>query len=357
MFPRSDVRFLRTLHSSLRRVRPIAPLPGPKRAATALILHFAAPTPPLPHDLRRTLLPAASEGDGDAVSGVLEHLEAASADLAPCLQVLFLKRSTAEGDRWSGQVALPGGKRDAADDSDLAAAQREALEEVGLSLRHREGHTNADYAVGGPYVCLGQLPDYNVTSFGKRAAPLVLSRFVFLHLCPGAAPPPTTPCPREVFGVHWFALAGLAPSAVVWGVEKYRVVSFLPKALARVPVVGDVEVEFPSVGLTPTPWHLWGITLGTISNFLAFGGQPRLDWPGVRCSGPVSTWLLAWPFQGWRAVRADSRREPGRDGPVRQRAVAALVCLIAATFAVVVVLGYGTWCVAAAGLRAVRRPG
>lgn len=49
-------------------------------------------------------------------------------------EVLFIKRTSRNGDRWSGHVALPGGKRDPEDESDKATADRETLEEVGIDL-------------------------------------------------------------------------------------------------------------------------------------------------------------------------------------------------------------------------------
>lgn len=49
-------------------------------------------------------------------------------------EVLFIKRASRAGDRWTGHVALPGGKRDPEDVDDKAAAIREASEEVGLDL-------------------------------------------------------------------------------------------------------------------------------------------------------------------------------------------------------------------------------
>lgn len=49
-------------------------------------------------------------------------------------EVLFIKRATRTGDRWTGHVALPGGKRDPEDLDDWAAAIREASEEIGLDL-------------------------------------------------------------------------------------------------------------------------------------------------------------------------------------------------------------------------------
>lgn len=54
------------------------------------------------------------------------------------LDLLFIERAARDGDPWSGQVALPGGRRDAADASLEETAVRETLEEVGIDLR-RDG--------------------------------------------------------------------------------------------------------------------------------------------------------------------------------------------------------------------------
>jgi len=50
------------------------------------------------------------------------------------LEVLLIKRAEIEGDPWSGQMALPGGRKDPSDPSLLQTAKRETEEEVGLSL-------------------------------------------------------------------------------------------------------------------------------------------------------------------------------------------------------------------------------
>jgi 8-oxo-dGTP pyrophosphatase MutT (NUDIX family) len=50
------------------------------------------------------------------------------------MEVLFIKRAVAEGDPWSGQMALPGGRKDRADSTLFDTAVRETLEETSVSL-------------------------------------------------------------------------------------------------------------------------------------------------------------------------------------------------------------------------------
>jgi len=72
--------------------------------------------------------------------------------------ILYIRRTSFEGDRHSGQVAFAGGKRDDIDDSLLATALREAEEEIGLAqddvevlgyINHH--HTISEFQVR-PYV-------------------------------------------------------------------------------------------------------------------------------------------------------------------------------------------------------------
>ncbi len=54
-------------------------------------------------------------------------------------EILLIRRSERPGDPWSGQIALPGGRREPVDPDARATALREAEEEVGLRPEQLEG--------------------------------------------------------------------------------------------------------------------------------------------------------------------------------------------------------------------------
>jgi 8-oxo-dGTP pyrophosphatase MutT (NUDIX family) len=68
--------------------------------------------------------------------------------LARDLGVLLMQRSHSPHDRWSGHIAFPGGRVDAADASPRRAAERETLEEVGLDLRSADAIGRLDDLTG-----------------------------------------------------------------------------------------------------------------------------------------------------------------------------------------------------------------
>ena len=79
----------------------------PARAAVAIILRASPESSPPSHESR-----------------VTSHV----------LEVLLILRADREGDPWSGQVALPGGRRQAEDATLQDTAMRETLEETGVDL-------------------------------------------------------------------------------------------------------------------------------------------------------------------------------------------------------------------------------
>ena len=105
----------------------------------------------------------------------------------PDARVLLMRRAEREGDRWSGQVGLPGGHAETQDADLHATAVRETEEELGLALG----------ACARP---LGQLPYLQARSQHKRL-PLYVTPFVFLET--EAAEPVLGP---EAARAFWFPL-------------------------------------------------------------------------------------------------------------------------------------------------------
>lgn len=133
--PQSQAGLARHLHGVLaelhRQSYPHVPNPPAckKRAAVALILRIRPTYDHWPS--------SSSIGDSSSSLSVEQRLKEFFAQ--PWVQhgepeVLFIKRASRVGDRWTGHVALPGGKRDPEDADDRAAAIREASEEIGLDL-------------------------------------------------------------------------------------------------------------------------------------------------------------------------------------------------------------------------------
>lgn len=100
--------------------------------------------------------------------------------------LLLIRRAERQGDAWSGQLAFPGGKKDPTDADLLAAATREAREEVDLALDPR--------ALGGPLDDLMARPVHD----------MLVRPYVFV--LPDR--PPLRPNP-EVAEVHWVSLDAL----------------------------------------------------------------------------------------------------------------------------------------------------
>jgi 8-oxo-dGTP pyrophosphatase MutT (NUDIX family) len=78
--------------------------------------------------LSTVLRPVSDEQKANAAVALLLKLENTD------LNILFVKRVDSLADPWSGQVALPGGKRDAADLSLKQTVTRETLEETNIDL-------------------------------------------------------------------------------------------------------------------------------------------------------------------------------------------------------------------------------
>lgn len=146
--------------------------------------------------------------------------------------ILLIKRAEHPGDPWSGQIALPGGRRDPTDTDLRATAMRETAEETGIRLA--------------PDQLVGELDDLRPVS--PHLPPLIVRPFVF------AVPrqPPVRLSPEATLHL-WIPLGTLNDSRTeetvhvrdqrlhvagyrlgphfLWGMTERIVTPFLPLAL------------------------------------------------------------------------------------------------------------------------------
>jgi 8-oxo-dGTP pyrophosphatase MutT (NUDIX family) len=155
-------------------------------------------------------------------------------------ELLLIRRSQAEGDPWSGHMAFPGGRKEAADPSLLATAIRETREEVALSLDR----------LGEPLGRLGL-----VQPMSPHLPVLTVVPFVF-HVPPPAEARVASP---EVAEIHWVSLDHLQ--------DIRNRIMFRYRTEAGV-------VPFPAIDVAGR--HVWGLTHRILSDFLrrVASGQP-----------------------------------------------------------------------------------
>ncbi|MCJ1384953.1 hypothetical protein MMC17_008071 [Xylographa soralifera] len=187
---------LKSLLSGLHD-NPYPAVPNPpackKRASVALILR-----------IRPTFPDEATIDHSASNQGLFTHESLNSFFNLPWVQrgdpeILFIKRAAREGDRWTSHVALPGGKHEEGDQSDMATSIRETLEEIGLDLTTEHS------------TFIGNLPERVVTTSWGTVPLMVLCPFVFLLTRYDI--PPLRLQPSEVSSVHWVSMrALLAPS-------------------------------------------------------------------------------------------------------------------------------------------------
>ena len=106
-----------------------SPPEAPKRASVAVIIRIN------PHYSVRpirskTKFQSSSHDFSTIISNFFEEEWVKRGDA----EIMFIKRTSRKRDPWSGDIALPGGRRDPEDASDCQTAIREVREEVGLDL-------------------------------------------------------------------------------------------------------------------------------------------------------------------------------------------------------------------------------
>ncbi|MGI0148464.1 MAG: NUDIX hydrolase [Thermoplasmata archaeon] len=147
------------------------------------------------------------------------------------LEVLLVERKKREGDPWSGQVGLPGGKHHVEDGSLLSTAIREAREEVGIDLT-----TQAEI--------LGHMAP---RAPGNKPEMLVVPYVALLTAAVEPAPGP------EMTSVFWIPLEQLSPT----------------QGKTMVPtILGDLNV--PSYTIDGR--LIWGFTYRILEELLVFVG-------------------------------------------------------------------------------------
>lgn len=152
-------------------------------------------------------------------------------------ELLVIRRSESPRDPWSGQMALPGGGLDNADDGLLGAAVRETREETGLRLDRRRdllGRTSPARPMG------VRLPALTVWPFVFRADSGAVARV--------ASP--------EVASVHWFRVQDLAETGNR-GSHPWR--------------EGGLVRWFPCIEVEGCV--IWGLTYRILTEFLEVAGE------------------------------------------------------------------------------------
>ncbi len=154
------------------------------------------------------------------------------------LSLCFIHRADVPGDRWSGQMALPGGRADAGDVDAAATAVRETREEVGLEL---DGCKH-----------LGALAEQHLSRPGLDVT-MVLSELVFYL---GSELPALRPN-YEVAAAFWIPLAHL------WD----------PGNATRYEVRHDGQLQrYP--GIRFGEQVIWGLTFRVLMMFAEVVGRP-----------------------------------------------------------------------------------
>jgi 8-oxo-dGTP pyrophosphatase MutT (NUDIX family) len=157
------------------------------------------------------------------------------------LEALLMERASREGDPWSGDIGLPGGRGEDQDRSPRQTAERETYEEIGLDL------TQCRY--------LGRLSDI----IGAHL-PVLVSCYVY-----GAVMHNRFDLNHEVRDLIWVSLSDLnAPARHITATVRFGGEEFIRPAI-RLPQAGKPL--------------LWGLTYRFVMEFLGILASAEKDIP------------------------------------------------------------------------------
>ena len=133
--------------------------------------------------------PKTADSPGAAEAAVAVVL--AQPSIEDAIEILLIRRAVRQGDPWSGQMGLPGGRREAADETLLTTAIRETREETSIDLTAARS--------------LGRLDD--LAPMTPVLPPIIVRPFVF-----GLRDRPPVRANKEVAGYRWVPLEDLRRS-------------------------------------------------------------------------------------------------------------------------------------------------
>ena len=139
----SSLDRLRIAFSNLENIQPHkirSPIYQPRRASVAIIIRIRPRN--LSHNHDKSVFAESSKSSEGTKK--LQENDDSIANLEnfwnlPWVtngepEIFYIKRALRKGDRWSGQMAFPGGKQDDKDVDDLDTAERETFEEGNVVL-------------------------------------------------------------------------------------------------------------------------------------------------------------------------------------------------------------------------------
>ena len=150
----------------------------------------------------------------------------------------LIRRADREGDPWSGHMAFPGGRADRSDPTELAVAERETLEEVGINLDAS--------------AFIAALPQMPIRRGGTDTG-IALSSFVY-YIGPELRPFSLN---QEVADAHWIRLSHLwdAGNSTTLGI-----------------VSGGITVKYPAIRYKGEV--IWGLSYRVLEMFAEIIGFP-----------------------------------------------------------------------------------